>query len=143
VSRKDELRVAALLNQRRLRTKFTGKKYHMPWGEADDFAEIRTNCLVFLEVERSQNHTTTNVLKYWPLLQDRHKLKIVLAHAFFRNSRAQSGARYELTGWVARKMESKLKTRFTYCRLIISDDFSRVRGIGKLKQAISYHLNPR
>lgn len=138
MSRADERRVSELLN-RRLPIEFTGRKYRMPWGEADDYAPLNANATLILEVERSQNHPATNVLKLWPLLLENPDFRIILAHAFFPDSRGRHGSRRLLTDWVAKMMGSELRRQFTYCRLLISDDFRRVNGIGRLKHEIKYH----
>jgi hypothetical protein len=142
VSREDERLVAQLLSKR-LSIRLNGQKYRTTWGEVDGHAVIGPQSLLLLEVERSQNHPASNVLKIWPFLQQNSHFRVVLAHAFFPDSRGLIGSRRLLTDWIAGTLETELRGRFTYCRLMISLDFCRVNGIGKLIREVRKHQRRR
>jgi len=140
VSRQVELRVADMLNQR-LPIKFTGHNYPTTWGKADDYAVVGSNCILVLEVEQSQNHPHTNVLKLWPFLQSKKDIEIILVQTFFPDSKGTTGSRRLLNDWIVETMQRKVTKRFNYCRLEVSDNFGRVKGIGELRKIIREHQN--
>lgn len=135
MSRKDERQVAAML-EAELGIKFSGKRFRMDWGEADDVANIGPDRYLFLEVERSQNHPSTNVLKYWPFLDAKDGVAAVLVHVFFPDSRGQSGARRALNDWVAAKMHDALAGRFRYRRIALNQNFLLESASDELKSAV-------
>ena len=121
----------------RLHVNFEFRKYRSEWGETDGYAIIGDGDLLLLEVERSQNHATTNILKVWPLLKSKPTIRIILVHAFFVNSRGLTGSRRLLSDWIADKMKASELGRFSYCRLDVDEERNRVSGIGALRAA--YH----
>ena len=65
---------------------------------------------LYVETERpGQAHPTTNVVKYWPWLDEDPSRRLVLVHLFFANSH-----RRRLTSWVADRMEREFGERFRY-----------------------------
>jgi hypothetical protein len=60
-------------------------------------------------LERGQKHPQTNVLKYWPWLEDDTTRQVLLIQLFGSNT-----SRRALTAWTAQKMAETLGDRFTY-----------------------------
>lgn len=135
LSRENEKRISQLLSKR-LRVEFTGKRLTTRYGQVDDYVYVRPNRLLLLEVEESQNHPATNVLKLWPLLQDRPKLRIVLAQTFLPTSRGITGSRRLLNDWIAATMIARYPRRFRYCRVEVSKDHRRANGIEPIRLAV-------
>lgn len=76
---------------------------------------------LYVETERpGQAHPTTNVVKYWPWLDEDSSRRLVLVHLFFANTH-----RRRLTSWVAERMEREFGTRFRY----IGWDVESERGL--------------
>lgn len=92
------------------------------WGQVDNWAKISSNTELFLEVETSQKHPNTNVLKIWPHLEENNEIRIFLIQAFFPNSPGLTSNRGRLCDWVAEKMKRELKDRFGYAKIIVSND---------------------
>jgi hypothetical protein len=79
------------------------------WSYADCRHAFTADRCVFIEVERAQKHPTTNVVKYWPWLEDDVSRTMILIHLFDRNTSRRSLAR-----WLGVKMETELAGRFRY-----------------------------
>lgn len=88
------------------------------WGTGDRFASLGQDITLVLEVERSQSHPSTNVLKYWPWLEANSGERVLLIHAFSLSSRALGSSRERLAEWVGRRMEEHLPSRFLYRRIV-------------------------
>src|SRR3954468_15873817 len=102
----DEISVAVLIS-RELGVEFSGRKFPLGvWGKVDDYVELRRNQYLFLEVETSQKHPNTNVLKVWPYLEAHPKVSIVLAQAFFPQSPGCNSSRGKLGCWLGERLES-------------------------------------
>ena len=69
------------------------------WSFSDCRCELGAGRSIFVEVERGQKHPQTNVLEYWPWLEQDPTQRILLIHLFDRNR-----SRRELTAWTAEKM---------------------------------------
>jgi len=112
------------------------------WGKADNYAQINSNTYICLEVENKQKHPITNVVKYWPYLEETDKTKIILLHTFFPDSPGLNSSRGRLAKYFAMKMEKLFANRFKYFRLIIKADDNTVIGIEELRPYLKkYHRN--
>ena len=103
------------------------------WGTADGTVHLQPEVLVAAELESTQRHPDTNVLKYWPWLEERPGTTLILVHVFGRWSLSRTGNRSRLAGWVARKIGAAVGSRFAYCRLDIGypeadDQFEAIRA---------------
>lgn len=103
------------------------------WGKADNYAQINSDSYVCLEVEKEQKHPVTNVVKYWPYLEQADNANITLVHAFFSDSPGLNSSRGRLAEDFAVKMEKSFGDRFKYFRLIIKTDNNTVIGMEQLK----------
>jgi hypothetical protein len=108
-----------------------------PWGQFDRCIELQSNRWLVLEVEGSQNHPTTNVLKAWPLLEDQPQLAIFMIHVFLPNARARSTSRGRLALWLGEKMESQLAPRFHYRRRYVDTLANSIEGAEELRHDIN------
>ena len=134
-----ETSVAALI-ARETAVNFSGRRFDLGgWGEVDDFARLRPNGYLFLEVETSQKHPCTNVLKVWPYLEANPQIAVVLAQAFFPNSPGCNSSRGRLGSWLGQRLESTVRDRFRYHRLIIdADSMCILEGLEKLHESIKH-----
>jgi len=99
------------------------------WGKVDRAAKLNSKALVFVEVECGQTHPDTNVLKVWPYLERKKKLRIFLVQCYLLESRALRGSRRRLAGWIGGKMEELLKNRFFYAEIMVSKDIVHKRAL--------------
>jgi hypothetical protein len=107
------------------------------WGQADYCWEVAADTRIFLEVEHQQTHPDTNVLKFWPFLDENPALSIVLVHAFFPDSRSWGGSRARLARWLGNKMHRAFSGRFNYGQ-VLADPVSRtVQNIAAIRSALS------
>ncbi len=83
------------------------------WGEGDFYC-IEHGVLILLEVERSQNHPNTNVLKYWPYIEERHNIKALLIQVIVKSKKKISANRIKLCGFMGEKLENLFSGRFKY-----------------------------
>ena len=83
MSKTDEISISQFF-ETYLHKKFENNKYVLnKWGQVDDWIQIDNNTFVFLEVETSQKHPNTNVLKLWPFLEENKNIRVFLIQAFF------------------------------------------------------------
>lgn len=121
----------------KLNLNFENSKFKLNgWGEADNFAKIDDGVYVFLEVETSQKHPCTNVLKLMPYLDENKNIRIFLIQTFFPDSPGLNSSRGKLAGWTANKFKSILGKQFGYYKLVITHDFS-TNELSKLKNKIT------
>lgn len=106
------------------------------WGRTDGEAQLGGGKLLLLEVESSQKHPSTNVLKVWPFLEANEDLSVLLVHAFFPDSPGLDSSRGELAAWLAQKLHDTLGTRFIYRRIIVSRDGQPLQGFAELMTAV-------
>ena len=100
-----------------LKIEFENFEYRLDgWGEADNYCQLDNNTFVFIECERSQKHPNTNVLKYWPFLEENNSFKLILFHYFFPENKAPKN-RVRLCQFTASRIESVLTGRFQYVHL--------------------------
>ena len=75
---------------------------------------------MFLEIENTQKHPDTNVVKLWPYLELHKGTRVFLVQAFCAGRR-KVDSRSELAEWVAKKLEAEFPERFAYYKLVIQD----------------------
>jgi hypothetical protein len=115
-----ECAVAELLT-RELGLAFGASKRSLgDWGQADRCVELTADRWVLLEVEGSQHHPNTNVLKVWPFLEEHPSLSITLIHVFSDTGRNRNSTRGRLAQWLAQRMKSHFSSRFEYHRVIVN-----------------------
>lgn len=121
MSEKDELRVSSLLSLI-LNVQFENTKYRLDeWGFVDNWSKIDEDCYLFLEVETSQKHPCTNVLKLWPFLEFHKSKRIFLIQSFFSNSPSLSSNRGKLSVWTGKKLEYYYPNNFKYLRIVFDE----------------------
>ena len=139
MTKNDEECAARLIAQK---TGLTFSRGHFTldgWGTVDAFVLLKSNRYLFLEVEKGQHHSCTNVLKVWPYLERNPQVAVVLAQAFFHGSRGCNSSRAKLGCWIGQQIEKTLKGRFWYRRLVIASDSSRIlEGLDELLQSLKY-----
>ena len=135
MSKKDENKVANLICQI-LNLEFEKGIKLGKWGIADKHAKINDKKFLFLEVETSQKHPDTNVLKYWPYLEENRKIKIFLIHSFLTNEINRNGSRINLAEWLANKLQKRFGKRFYYHRIFVSQDYKNIADKKLLKEKI-------
>jgi len=91
------------------------------WGEGDFYCRSG-EILVFLEVEKSQNHPNTNVLKYWPFLDEHPDQKVLLIQMIIKGKKKISPNRIKLCKFMGKKLETLLQERFKYHFMIWNED---------------------
>ena len=133
MSKVDEVGVSESLS-RELGLVFSNRKFKLEgWGEADNFSYLSSTRLLLLEVETSQKHPNTNVLKLWPYLEDHEDQSVILVQTFFHDSPGLKSNRGELASWLASKMSEILGGRFFYFRLVVNRDYSEKEGLQDLR----------
>lgn len=132
-----EQRVARVLSDL-LGLEFSGTHYPLgDWGIADDSASVSPGVLLLLEVETSQRHPNTNVLKVWPFLESRDDTNVYLVHTFFEDSPELGSNRGKLAEWTASKMQLEFGSRFRYFKLVLDSDFRPTTGLDDLIAAVN------
>lgn len=100
-----------------LNVKFKNYEYQLGgWGDADNYCQLDENIFIFLECECTQKHPNTNVLKYWPFLEENKDYKVILFHYFYPENKAPKN-RVRLCRFTASKLVSLFKERFQYINL--------------------------
>jgi hypothetical protein len=87
------------------------------WGTSDGTVRLAPDVVVAAELESTQAHPDTNVLKYWPWLEERPTTRLLLVHIFGRWSTARTGNRSRLAVWLGSRLEAELSGRFMYRRI--------------------------
>lgn len=82
------------------------------WGFPDGFDLLPNNWKIYYEIEVGQQHPCTNVLKYWPVLEENKDDKIILIQWLQR--KPKSANRWELSKFLGKKMQLDLPFRFKY-----------------------------
>ncbi|MEW6666790.1 MAG: hypothetical protein AB1512_16435 [Thermodesulfobacteriota bacterium] len=108
------------------------------WGYTDGAAEVGNRAYVVAEVETSQKHSCTNVLKLWPYLEANSNTKIVLVHVFDAGATNDSSSRGSLAAWVGERMATELPDQFCYCRLSIDGSDQLTEVVGDLDSALTW-----
>jgi hypothetical protein len=94
------------------------------WSFADCELWISEHIRLFVEIERAQKHPTTNVVKYWPWLDEEPARRLLLIHLFDQNT-----SRRQLTRWLGERLELTLPRRFIY---VAADLPLTERGLGEV-----------
>lgn len=124
----------------RLNINFVKSRLHFgKWGRTDGESELGDGTRLILEVESSQKHPSTNVLKVWPYLEENKNLSVILVHAFFPDSESLHSSRGNLAVWLAGRLEEILRRRFTYRRIIVSRDGEPQEGFSELQDVVQKH----
>ena len=140
MSKEDELKIANYLDIY-LNRKFNNSKYDLnKWGQVDDWIKISDNTYLFLEVETSQKHPNTNVLKLWPLLEENQEIRIFLIQTFFTNSPQVNKSRGKLGEWTGRQFEKIYHQRFKYYKVIFEKEKLEINS-NKLKENVDRFFN--
>jgi hypothetical protein len=103
------------------------------WGFPDGFDRLNEGWIIYYEIENGQHHPDTNVLKYWPILEEHIELKIILIQWLQRKPKSRN--RWELSKFVARKMEIELRNRFKY--FFIEDEMEFETKLSEVRSLIS------
>jgi hypothetical protein len=104
----------------------------------DGWLKFTEDRWLILEVEETQKHPTTNVLKLMRFLDSNLNISIILAHVYFPDSNAVNSSRGELAAWLGSQMEQQyLSGRFYYRRLIIDRQYTEWTGAEGLLEAVS------
>jgi hypothetical protein len=104
------------------------------WGFPDGKDCLSDNCMLYYEIEDGQHHPDTNVLKYWPILEENPSVTIVLVQ--WLRSKPKSRNRWKLAQFVARKMVMAFPDRFDYIFLEY-DDADNENKLKQLKSRIA------
>jgi hypothetical protein len=108
------------------------------WAFPDGKNKLSNNTYLYFEIEKGQNHPDTNVLKYWPVLEENHELKIILVQWIIKKPRSKN--RWELSKFVGAKMENILAGRFNYCFLEY-DEETNINKLESLKTLLIEYKN--
>ena len=120
MSKADENRVAKLLAGE-LGISFQDGGLNLDkWGQVDKWAKLSSNASVFIEVESGQKHPSTSVLKVWPYIEKKKKLRVFLIQCFLPKSPDVNSSRRRLAKWTAEKLEKEFRNRFLYATLTVS-----------------------
>lgn len=138
MSKLDEASVAKLIAHQ-TGIEFTGRKFDLGgWGQVDDYASLKTDHYLFLEVETGQKHPCTNVLKVWPYLEANQQVTVLLVQVFFPDSPGCNSSRGKLGCWLGQRLEMLLGNRFRYRRLIVAPDSIQIlEGAEELRRSLA------
>jgi len=107
------------------------------WAFPNGFDKIRNDWEIFYEIENGQEHPCTNVLKYWPILEERLNLKILLIQWLIKKPKSRN--RWELSKFVASKIIKENPDRFKYVFLEY-EDFENQEKLKELKYWLNTQL---
>lgn len=103
--------------------KFENSKFKLDgWGEVDNWIKLENGVFIFLEIETSQKHPNTNVMKIMPYLEENKTIRAFLIQTFFPNSPGVKSNRGKLGEWTANKFKKIYGKRFDYFKLVITND---------------------
>lgn len=103
------------------------------WGFPDGADTLKDGSFIFYEIEEGQQHPSTNVLKYWPVLEENNKMSIILIQWLIRKARSKN--RWELSMFTGNKMMQAFPGRFEYVFLMLEDDANKEK-LKELKNRI-------
>ena len=98
------------------------------WGFPDGMDLLNEESILYYEIEEGQHHPDTNVLKYWPVLDENPSSKIILVQ--WLRKKPKSPNRWKLAQFVARKIAENLPNRFQYIFL----EYDSPNNEAKLKE---------
>ena len=103
------------------------------WGFPDGQYMSMSGHTVLYEIEEGQQHPCTNVLKYWPVLEENSSIKIILIQ--WLTKKLKSKNRWLLAKFVAKKISAAFPNRFEYVFLEFDDSENEMK-LEKLKLQI-------
>ncbi len=107
------------------------------WGGPDGADTFHDGWSVFYEIEKGQQHPCTNVLKYWPVMEEDPSLKIILVQWLIQAPKSKN--RWELSKFLGDKLMHTFPDRFQYIYL----EMDAVANSNKLSRfQIQYSLHP-
>lgn len=127
-----DMAVAKILGERLGLDFGTAKRSLDSWGEADRCIELSRNVWLLLEVEGTQHHPNTNVLKLWPFLEKHPERCVWLVQAFGKDGKNRVSSRGRLAAWLAEKMRDILGMRFRYYRVVVDLSLRQIEGADDL-----------
>jgi len=140
MSKIDEEKVSKIL-ETNLKINFSNSKFHLDgWGQVDNWVKLDNEKYLFLEIETSQKHPNTNVLKLWPYLDYNIEKKIFLIQTYFLYSPGLTSNRGKLSEWTASKLKAIYKNRFDYFKLVIVDSIDE-KVLEELRMKINKFKN--
>lgn len=126
MSKSDESRVAEYISTV-LKVKFEDSNFNLNgWGRVDNYAKIKDDLFLFLEVETSQKHPCTNVLKLFPYLEENIKTKIILLQVYFSDSPGLKSSRGTLSSWLGVKLQNIFSNSSFYFKAVFGTDNSMI-----------------
>lgn len=85
-------------------------EYQLALGcRADYGCQIDERRFLFVEIELSQKHPQTNVVKYWPWLDASEHRQVLLVQLFYGNT-----SRRRLTSWIGERLAELFGERLIY-----------------------------
>ena len=112
------------------------------WGRSEFHFELSVDCLLILEVERSQKHPHGNVAKLWPWLVEHPDKSVLLIQAYDRESLAHPKpkipkSRRRVAAWLGRALEGMFPDRFWYhCRVVDITNRREISRIGVIQKLV-------
>lgn len=103
------------------------------WGFPDGVNHFGSNSVNF-EIESGQHHPDTNVLKYWPVLEENPLRQIIPIQWLIKKPRSKN--RWELSKFVGNKMMQTLGGQFIYISLEYDNEENDL-SIAKAKELIA------
>ena len=107
------------------------------WGFPDGQDMLINGHTILYEIEEGQQHPCTNVLKYWPVLEENPDMKIILIQWLVKKPKSKN--RWQLAKFVANKMLTVFPDRFQYIFLEFDSPDNNIR-LEKLKLQIQSSL---
>ena len=102
----------------------------MPHGRSDFVCRLDGETILFIEMERpGQKHPCTNVVKYWPWLEESEGRRLILVQVFVGNK-----SRRPLTRWLANRLVREFGNRFQYIEAEAPLDAETVEAIAEVAQ---------
>jgi hypothetical protein len=103
------------------------------WGFPDGMDLLGEDQFLYFEIEEGQHHPSTNVLKYWPILEESPSIRIILVQ--WIRKKPKSPNRWKLAQFVGAKMMLEFPDRFQYVFLQNDDEENYVK-LNELKRKI-------
>lgn len=86
------------------------REYPLALGCRADYGfQIDEQRFLFVEIEVGQTHPQTNVVKYWPWLDESEQREVLLVQLFYGNTR-----RRRLTAWLGKRLGNVFGGRLIY-----------------------------
>ncbi len=117
--------------------RFVGARQLGEWGTVDNVAILDDGRWVILEVEASQKHPCTNVLKVWPYLDVNLDTRVVFVHGFYPDSPGLASNRGRLSTWLGERLSLELEWQYQYVRVVYTHDGHAIEGAAELRRALA------